>query len=32
VDRRIELVRQAARTTDPLGLLNPGKLPAAPTP
>jgi hypothetical protein len=26
VDRRVELVRETARTTDPLGLLNPGKL------
>jgi FAD/FMN-containing dehydrogenase len=26
VDRRLDLVREAARTTDPLGLLNPGKL------
>ncbi|MFI8073652.1 FAD-binding oxidoreductase [Streptomyces sp. NPDC086033] len=29
VDRRLELVREAARTADPLGLLNPGKIPAA---
>jgi hypothetical protein len=29
VDRRLDLVREAARTTDPLGLLNPGKIPAA---
>jgi hypothetical protein len=27
VDRRIDLVRETARTTDPLGLLNPGKIP-----
>ncbi|MGP4110333.1 FAD-binding oxidoreductase [Streptomyces sp. 4N509B] len=26
VDRRVDLVRATARTTDPLGLLNPGKL------
>ncbi|WP_234542905.1 FAD-binding oxidoreductase [Streptomyces shenzhenensis] len=30
VDRRLDLVREAARTTDPLGLLNPGKIPAVP--
>lgn len=29
VDRRLDLVREAARTADPLGLLNPGKIPAA---
>ncbi|MCX4705157.1 FAD-binding protein [Streptomyces sp. NBC_01352] len=27
VDRRLDLVREAARTADPLGLLNPGKIP-----
>jgi FAD/FMN-containing dehydrogenase len=29
VDRRLDLVRETARTADPLGLLNPGKIPAA---
>ncbi|WP_425838694.1 FAD-binding oxidoreductase [Streptomyces fractus] len=29
VDRRVDLVRDTARTTDPLGLLNPGHLPPA---
>ncbi|MEU6379066.1 FAD-binding protein [Streptomyces sp. NPDC046909] len=28
VDRRLDLVRETARTADPLGLLNPGKIPA----
>ncbi|MEU3340287.1 FAD-binding protein [Streptomyces sp. NPDC006668] len=28
VDRRLDLVRDTARTADPLGLLNPGKIPA----
>ena len=30
VDRSVELARETARTTDPKGLLNPGKLVAAP--
>ncbi|MFE1836643.1 FAD-binding oxidoreductase [Streptomyces sviceus] len=28
VDRRLDLVRETVRTADPLGLLNPGKIPA----
>ncbi|MFF5147600.1 FAD-binding oxidoreductase [Streptomyces sp. NPDC013157] len=28
VDRRLDMVRETALTTDPLGLLNPGKIPA----